>query len=326
MRADRARKPRPRTPGRVGALLVLGAVLSAGSAGAESVSLTWTAPGDDGSVGQAASYELRYSETPVQGDTASWWSSAASVGTLPAPLPAGTRESCIITGLAPGKTFYFVLRAADEVPNVSGFSNIARKQTPPAGAALQTPSDFTASAEPGGVLLGWSAIQTGGAELGYRVYRRPAGTASPSLLATVSLTTLAWNDTTAAGGASYEYLLASYSDSAESAPATAAINVPTDRLAGAAALVHGYPNPARDQVTFRISIDPAAPVAPTKVTIFDLTGHRICQLADRVLGPGENALSWRCRSDEGAKVAPGIYNVIVDGPGGRRVTRVAIVP
>jgi len=45
-----------------------------------------------------------------------------------------------------------------------------------------------------------------------------------------------------------------------------------------------------------------------------------------VLTPGEHALSWPCRSDTGNRVAPGLYNVIVEGPSGRAVTRLAVIP
>jgi len=45
-----------------------------------------------------------------------------------------------------------------------------------------------------------------------------------------------------------------------------------------------------------------------------------------VFPPGEHALTWTCTSDEGYKVAPGLYNVVVEGPSGRAFTRLAIVP
>src|SRR3989442_7591253 len=113
----------------LGGAILLGGAGFAPTALADSVALVWTAPGDDWNTGRASSYEMRYSENPVAGDTVSWWASAASVGTIPAPLQAGSRESFIVAGLAPGTTFYFAIRTSDEVPNVSGFSNIAVKQT-----------------------------------------------------------------------------------------------------------------------------------------------------------------------------------------------------
>ena len=91
-------------------------------------SLRWTAPGDDGNIGIAARYDLRYRTTPISGvDTLSWWNAATLASGLPTPSPAGSTDSVKVTGLLPSMTYYFIIRAADEVPNWSGFSNVAVK-------------------------------------------------------------------------------------------------------------------------------------------------------------------------------------------------------
>jgi len=307
----------------VGAAL-LGAALAPSIAGADSVALVWTAPGDDGNAGRASSYELRYSENPTAGDTVSWWSSAASIGTMQAPLNAGSRESFIVTGLAPGKTYYFVIRASDEIPNVSGYSNVAVKQTS-GSVTLATPANFGASATSRAVLLTWDAVPAGGPELGYRLYRQASGDPAQTLLTTLAFSATSWQDSTVTAGTRYDFRLATYNDSGEGTPATINVRVPKNASADKKPVAHGYPNPAKTQVTFRLSVS-ATSSEPTKVTVFDLTGHRICQLLDEVLAPGEHAVPWSLHSDEGCKVAPGIYNVIVDGPSGRGVSRLAIVP
>ena len=46
-----------------------------------------------------------------------------------------------------------------------------------------------------------------------------------------------------------------------------------------------------------------------QVTIYDVTGRRIRQLADRVFAAGEHTLVWDGSSDAGAKVARGVYFV-----------------
>ena len=306
------------------ATILVVCALFAGVASADSVALVWTAPGDDGNTGRASSYEMRYSETPVSADTASWWASAISIGTLPAPRTAGTRESFIVAGLAPGKTFYFGIRASDEVPNVSGFSNIARKQTSGGPVTLATPQNFTAGVTAGAVTLTWSAVPPGGPELGYRLYRKGTADPLPALLMTLPLSATSWIDSTVVEGTTYDFSLATYDDTAEGTPATLRVAVTATAVAEIP-VVHGYPNPARDQVTFNLVVASDSEKR-TKVTIFDLTGHKICILADQVFAQGAHALSWPCRSDTGDHVAPGIYNVIVDGPSGRAVTRVAIVP
>ena len=302
---------------------ILTAWLAPSGARADSVSLTWTAPGDDGSVGRASAYDLRYSETPIAADTASWWSSATPVGTMPAPLTAGSRESFIVAGLGTGKTFYFVIRASDEVPNLSGYSNVAVKQTTGGTVNLATPTSFSASASEGAVVLTWDAVPAGGPELGYRLYRQGATDLNPALLATLPLSTASYSDSTRAAGERYDFALATYGASGESPRTSLTVTIPAASVD--APVVHGYPNPARDQVTFRLRVDGTSD-ARMRVTVFDLTGHRICLLANAVFPPGEHAITWACRSDGGYRVAPGIYNVIVEGPAGRAFTRLAIVP
>ena len=110
------------------ALIVLGAPGRAMAQTSDSTTVEWTAPGDDGNTGRATSYILRYRTTAISGtDTTSWWNSATSVSGLPAPATAGTLQSFVVRGLSPSLTYYFILRTADEVPNWSGFSNVAIK-------------------------------------------------------------------------------------------------------------------------------------------------------------------------------------------------------
>jgi hypothetical protein len=100
--------------------------LAAASATTVSVSLTWTAPGDDGAAGTAAVYDIRYSKSPI--DDASW-AYASQVRGEPAPLTAGSAETFEVRSLAPGTTYYFALKAADEKPNWSGLSNTVSRTT-----------------------------------------------------------------------------------------------------------------------------------------------------------------------------------------------------
>lgn len=102
-----------------------------------SVTLTWTAPGDDGAVGTATSYEMRWSATRPDTTSAAardaWWAAATAVSGMPAPLISGTAQSKAVApagGFTTGQTYYFVIRAADEVPNLSGWSNVAWRFIP----------------------------------------------------------------------------------------------------------------------------------------------------------------------------------------------------
>lgn len=103
---------------------------------ANSITLTWTAPGDDGASGRAAQYDIRYALAPI---TAGNFDSATTGTDAPAPAIAGAIESFTVTGLNPGTTYYFAIKTADEALNWSTLSNIA-------SATTATASDTTTPA------------------------------------------------------------------------------------------------------------------------------------------------------------------------------------
>jgi len=100
-----------------------------------SITLDWTAPGDDGNVGTASTYEMRWStskpDTTTLAAMENWWSTATAVSAMPAPLPSGTTQSKTVPGpFVTGTTYYFVIKACDEVANCSAYSNVASKFVP----------------------------------------------------------------------------------------------------------------------------------------------------------------------------------------------------
>lgn len=308
-------------------IAALAALLLPSAALADSITLTWTAPGDDGNTGRAAAYELRYSDQPVAGqDTTSWWIAATSVGVLPPPQAAGARESFTVSGLPTGAVYYFAIRTMDEVPNTSGYSNLSMRQAGSTGGSLATPAGFTAQAVPGAVLLSWQEPASGTGD-GYHIYRRTGAAGADSLFHTAAVGQTSWADTSANTGVTYEYRIATYQGTLEGTPAVVSISVPTGSLATSTTEVHGYPNPARGKVTlrFRGGTKDGAP-GPVRLVIYDLTGRKICKLIDGVLPATEQTIEWTCRSDKGNAIAPGIYNAILDSPQGRSVTRLAILP
>jgi hypothetical protein len=102
--------------------------LSAGNPTPDALTLSWTAPGDDGNSGTATSYDIRYSTANI---TDLNWDAATQASDEPTPQPAGSSEGMIISGLNPETTYYFAIKTADEVPNWSGLSNIASAATLP---------------------------------------------------------------------------------------------------------------------------------------------------------------------------------------------------
>jgi len=84
--------------------------------------LHWTAPGDDSISGRATAYDMRYSQSPI---TAANFLLATRVLGVPAPKPAGSAESFLITNLVAGTGYYYAIKTADEAANWSNLSNIA---------------------------------------------------------------------------------------------------------------------------------------------------------------------------------------------------------
>jgi len=95
--------------------------------GTGQVALTWTAPGDDGTKGTAAVYQVKWSELPIveSADHASkcnFWA-AENVAGEPKPQQAGRVQTLIVEDLKPG-AYYFALKTRDELNNESAMSNV----------------------------------------------------------------------------------------------------------------------------------------------------------------------------------------------------------
>ena len=116
-------------------LLVLAAAFMAGcsliQSGPTQVTKTfnWTATGDDGYVGTAAAYSIRYSTDSAV--LVSSWTTCTELPNPPIPQIAGSAETFTATmTLNTGVTYYFGLKARDEAMNWSLISNII-SLTPP---------------------------------------------------------------------------------------------------------------------------------------------------------------------------------------------------
>ncbi|HWP45856.1 MAG TPA: fibronectin type III domain-containing protein [Candidatus Limnocylindrales bacterium] len=93
---------------------------------ADSITLSWTATGDDDRVGRAATYDFRYSTVPLTEKT---WASAQKVPNPPTPAEAGTIEKLTVRGLVPNQIYYFGVLAIDKNSNISPLSNIVEAST-----------------------------------------------------------------------------------------------------------------------------------------------------------------------------------------------------
>ena len=88
------------------------------------ITLLFTAPGDDGTVGTVVGYELRYSESYI--NETNWDALDVYQPSLQwQPRTSGDPESKVITGFDAGTTYYFAIKSVDDVGNWSGVSNNA---------------------------------------------------------------------------------------------------------------------------------------------------------------------------------------------------------
>lgn len=111
--------------------------LAVSAIGVNSATLTWTAPGNDGGSGRAASYDVRYSTTNISNDAE--FDAAVKVEKVPSPQTSGSTEILEIFGLNPSTTYYFAVKASDEAPNTSGLSNVVSDVT--LSSATDNPGD-----------------------------------------------------------------------------------------------------------------------------------------------------------------------------------------
>lgn len=102
--------------------------LAVGGVTSSSLTLTWSATGDDGTTGVAYLYDVRYATSPITEES---WSSATLAQAEPLPQAPGTLETFTLTGLVASTGYYVALKVADEAGNFSLLSNVAQATTAP---------------------------------------------------------------------------------------------------------------------------------------------------------------------------------------------------
>src|SRR5262245_61635046 len=97
---------------------------SAQANGTGTITIHWTAPGDDSLTGTAAVYDMRCSPIPL---TTLNFNTAQYVARLPKPHAAGTKETFTVSGLVANLTYYIAIKTADAAGNWSRISNVITK-------------------------------------------------------------------------------------------------------------------------------------------------------------------------------------------------------
>ncbi len=89
-------------------------------------------------------------------------------------------------------------------------------------------------------------------------------------------------------------------------------NLPVEGISYPTRLLAAHPNPFNPKVTVPFSLkDPGR----VKVTIYDVAGRQVANLADAHFDRGEHSLVWKGRDDDGHAVGSGVYFVRMETAG-----------
>ena len=83
-----------------------------------------------------------------------------------------------------------------------------------------------------------------------------------------------------------------------------------------------YPNPARSVAAFRVS---SARLQRVAIYVFDVSGRLVRHLFSGTMGPGVFPRSWDLRSDQGQRVASGVYFAQLRTPSGLSTARFVVL-
>jgi hypothetical protein len=166
-----------------------------------SITLTWTATGDDLGYGTALGYVLKYSTLgPITNST---WDSSATFPQTWTPLPAGRLETYTVTGLESGTQYWFALKTYDENMNNSTISNTPNAYTvditPPAPITDLIASNSTANS----IILTWTATgddDYSGTVTGYEVKYTTSGQITQLNWDSATTYTQSWTPLTTGSG------------------------------------------------------------------------------------------------------------------------------
>ena len=137
-----------------------------------SITLTWTATGDDGSEGKAFLYDIRYSKEPVTEEN---FELATPAEKVISPSEAGTIETFTAKGLDFSSEYYFALKVRDKQFNFSGMSNVVSATTPGAPEIELESAGIVQKIFPGSAGARMYRIQNNGAsDLYYEIHKDTA--------------------------------------------------------------------------------------------------------------------------------------------------------
>ncbi|RYZ38838.1 MAG: hypothetical protein EOO71_22365 [Myxococcaceae bacterium] len=101
-----------------------------------SIRLDWAAPGDDGDLGTATRYEVRYATTAI---TEANFDAATEATGVSAPQAPGSAESFTVSGLDAAMTYHFALKTFDGAGNGSALATASASTSNPCTGYVCTP-------------------------------------------------------------------------------------------------------------------------------------------------------------------------------------------
>jgi hypothetical protein len=298
--------------------------------------LRWTAPGDDAASGTPHAVDARRSLAPI--DAGNFTTATALVAGPPAV--GGSPDSLDVSGLQEGVTYYFALRAVDEIGNQGPISNVVSLVLNVVSPAAV--SDVRAlSATDTSVALAWTATgedgQVGRPDL-YVVRAATAPITEANFLQAPYVRTVP--ATVDAGGTEaldfrfldpatrYWFALKAFDSAGNGSPlsnvvvAQTKVGGPLDYRDGIA-LAPGS-NPSRVPASFYWQSAPEALGQRQEIRIHDPMGRlvRTLDLGQEVGGVAQ----WDGRDDDGHRVPAGLYLVrLASGPRHTH-TRLVLLP
>lgn len=275
------------------------------------MTISWTAPGDDGNTGgPAKTYYIRYSATepvdPAGTFDWNWWSKiAVNVPNAPVPAEPGTVQSLTIEGLDEATTYYFRMNVVDHGGNAApGLSNVASMWTTP----VELASFIGRVTNDNVVMLEWSTASESN-NLGFYVERRleDADWQQVGFVKGFGTTTdeqrYSFNDVPGASG-DWNYRLKQVdTDGAFEYSDPIAVSIATPQRF---ALAQNYPNPFNPETTIAFEV-PESAAGQMVLTVYDMLGRKVRTLVDKQATAGFYTIKWDGYDDTGVQTSSGIY-------------------
>ena len=301
-------------------MLLLVPAFARAQAGADSLLLVWTAPGDDDMHGTAAGYELRRSNAPITADN---FAAATLVAATPAPQRAGTIQSTMVRGLRHGVPTWFALRTRDAAGNVSDLSNVflwnpVFDTSPPAAPAGLDGSWSSLSAA---VQLSW-APNTESDLQGYRLYRAPLATGPWACIDSLPAGQESVQEIPPTGPVRWCYAVTAVDRSGNESPRSTPVAVVVPGVDAVFALGPAVPNPSRASASIRFALQWVSTMRSGRLEILGADGRLVRRIE---VPPGLEVL-WDGRDGSGARCAPGLYFARLVVEGRARTERVVRIP